>query len=178
MAKNAPRGDGRRIGAVKGRTQVENPSGHWTKRGPNGRFNGREERRRAVQGRDEGEVVTSKGEAVSLRGGAASLRAQIIRQAPREGHLCSSTGAGRPMQATHLDHRLNDAISKPASRDWPPGDIHLSRHYRSFVPADLPRTATSLSGSAWLAAQSRPPWGWVGLTGPNRACGKQQHPRV
>lgn len=38
MAKNAPRGDGRRIGAVKSRTQVKNPSGHWTKRGPNGRF--------------------------------------------------------------------------------------------------------------------------------------------
>ncbi len=38
MAKNAPTGDNRRIGAVKDRTQVQNPNGHWTKRGPDGKF--------------------------------------------------------------------------------------------------------------------------------------------
>lgn len=33
MAKNPPVGDGHRIGAVKGRSQVYNPrTGHWTKR--------------------------------------------------------------------------------------------------------------------------------------------------
>lgn len=33
MAKNAPTGDGRRIGAVKGRSQTYNPkTQHWTKR--------------------------------------------------------------------------------------------------------------------------------------------------
>lgn len=32
MAKNAPKGDGRRIGAVKGRSQFKTPSGHWAKR--------------------------------------------------------------------------------------------------------------------------------------------------
>lgn len=31
MAKNAPKGDGHRIGAVKGRTQFKTPSG-WAKR--------------------------------------------------------------------------------------------------------------------------------------------------
>lgn len=40
MAKNAPTGDGRRIGAVKDRSQVFNPkTGHWTKRdAASGRF--------------------------------------------------------------------------------------------------------------------------------------------
>ena len=40
MAKNAPTGDGRRIGAVKNRSQVLNPkTGHWTKRdAASGRF--------------------------------------------------------------------------------------------------------------------------------------------
>ena len=40
MAKNPPAGDGRRIGAVKERSQVLNPTtGHWTKRDANtGRF--------------------------------------------------------------------------------------------------------------------------------------------
>lgn len=33
MAKNAPRGDGRRIGAVRHRSQFQNPiNGHWYKR--------------------------------------------------------------------------------------------------------------------------------------------------
>lgn len=32
MAKNAPIGDGHRIGAVKNRTQTQTPSGHWVKR--------------------------------------------------------------------------------------------------------------------------------------------------
>lgn len=32
MAKNAPVGDGRRIGAVKSRSQTQTPSGHWVKR--------------------------------------------------------------------------------------------------------------------------------------------------
>ena len=42
MAVNKPYGDGRRIGAVKNRTQVLNPqTGIWTKRDPDtGRFYG------------------------------------------------------------------------------------------------------------------------------------------
>jgi hypothetical protein len=32
MAKNTPVGDGRRIGAVKSRSQTQTPSGHWVKR--------------------------------------------------------------------------------------------------------------------------------------------------
>lgn len=32
MAKNAPIGDGHRIGAVKNRSQTQTPSGHWVKR--------------------------------------------------------------------------------------------------------------------------------------------------
>jgi hypothetical protein len=33
MATNPPKGDGHRNGAVKGRSQVQNPvTGHWTKR--------------------------------------------------------------------------------------------------------------------------------------------------
>lgn len=32
MAKNAPVGDGRRIGAVKSRSQTQTHSGHWVKR--------------------------------------------------------------------------------------------------------------------------------------------------
>ena len=39
MAKNAPAGDGRRIGAVKGRSQTQTPSGHYVKRdAETGRF--------------------------------------------------------------------------------------------------------------------------------------------
>lgn len=39
MAKNAPIGDGRRIGAVRERSQTQTPSGHWVKRDANtGRF--------------------------------------------------------------------------------------------------------------------------------------------
>ncbi len=39
MAKNAPTGDGRRIGAVKGRSQTQTPSGHYVKRdAETGRF--------------------------------------------------------------------------------------------------------------------------------------------
>ena len=39
MAKNPPSGDGHRIGAVRGRTQVEHPNGHWIKRDADtGRF--------------------------------------------------------------------------------------------------------------------------------------------
>jgi hypothetical protein len=39
MAKNAPKGDGHRIGAVKQRSQVQNPQNNrWTKRGPDGKF--------------------------------------------------------------------------------------------------------------------------------------------
>ena len=39
MARNRPYGDGHRIGAVRDRSQVQNPSnGNWTKRGPDGRF--------------------------------------------------------------------------------------------------------------------------------------------
>ena len=32
MAKNPPVGDGQRKGAVKERSQVKNPNGHWIKR--------------------------------------------------------------------------------------------------------------------------------------------------
>lgn len=39
MAKNAPAGDGHRIGAVRGRSQTETPNGHWVKRdAATGRF--------------------------------------------------------------------------------------------------------------------------------------------
>jgi len=39
MAKNAPKGDGHRVGAVKKRSQVHNPQNNrWTKRGPDGKF--------------------------------------------------------------------------------------------------------------------------------------------
>ncbi len=39
MAKNAPKGDGHRIGAVKQRSQTYNPNNdRWTKRGPDGKF--------------------------------------------------------------------------------------------------------------------------------------------
>ena len=39
MAKNGKTGDGHRIGAVKDRTQVYNPTTEtWTKRGPDGKF--------------------------------------------------------------------------------------------------------------------------------------------
>ncbi len=39
MATNPPRGDNRRQGAVRGRSQVKNPNGHWTKRDTkSGRF--------------------------------------------------------------------------------------------------------------------------------------------
>lgn len=40
MAKNPPKGDGHRIGPVRGRTQVQNPvNGNWTKRDKdNGQF--------------------------------------------------------------------------------------------------------------------------------------------
>lgn len=32
MAKNPPSGDGHRVGAVKGRSQIQTPSGEWVKR--------------------------------------------------------------------------------------------------------------------------------------------------
>jgi hypothetical protein len=32
MAKNAPTGDGHRVGAVRGRSQVQAPNGNWVKR--------------------------------------------------------------------------------------------------------------------------------------------------
>lgn len=32
MAKNPPSGDGHRVGAVKGRSQTQTPSGAWVKR--------------------------------------------------------------------------------------------------------------------------------------------------
>lgn len=38
MAKNAPTGDNRRVGAVRDRSQTQTPSGNWVKRGPGGRF--------------------------------------------------------------------------------------------------------------------------------------------
>lgn len=39
MATNPPTGDGRRIGAVRERSQTQTPSGHWVKRDANtGRF--------------------------------------------------------------------------------------------------------------------------------------------
>ena len=39
MAKNAPYGDGKRIGAVKDRSQTKTPSGHYVKRdAETGRF--------------------------------------------------------------------------------------------------------------------------------------------
>lgn len=39
MAKNPPSGDGHRIGAVRERSQMQTPSGHWVKRDANtGRF--------------------------------------------------------------------------------------------------------------------------------------------
>ena len=39
MAKNAPRGDGRRIGAVRGRSQTRAPNGNYVKRNTaTGRF--------------------------------------------------------------------------------------------------------------------------------------------
>ena len=39
MATNPPTGDGRRIGAVKGRSQTKTPAGNWVKRDKgNGQF--------------------------------------------------------------------------------------------------------------------------------------------
>ncbi len=39
MAKNPPSGDGRRIGAVKQRSQTQTPAGNWVKRDSgSGRF--------------------------------------------------------------------------------------------------------------------------------------------
>ena len=39
MAKNAPVGDGRRVGAVRQRSQTKTGSGHWVKRdAKTGRF--------------------------------------------------------------------------------------------------------------------------------------------
>lgn len=39
MAKNNPPGDGQRIGAVRGRSQTQTPSGHYVKRdNDTGRF--------------------------------------------------------------------------------------------------------------------------------------------
>jgi len=39
MAKNKPYGDGHRVGAVKNRSQVQAPNGHWVKRdGVSGQF--------------------------------------------------------------------------------------------------------------------------------------------
>lgn len=39
MATNPPKGDGRRIGAVKDRSQTQTPSGNWVKRDKDtGRF--------------------------------------------------------------------------------------------------------------------------------------------
>ena len=39
MATNPPSGDGKRIGAVRKRSQTKTPSGHWVKRNANtGRF--------------------------------------------------------------------------------------------------------------------------------------------
>ena len=39
MAKNPPAGDGHRIGAVRGRSQTQTPSGNWVKRdAATGRF--------------------------------------------------------------------------------------------------------------------------------------------
>ncbi len=39
MATNPPKGDGRRKGAVKDRSQIQTPSGHWVKReSDTGRF--------------------------------------------------------------------------------------------------------------------------------------------
>jgi len=39
MAKNAPIGDGHRVGAVRGRSQTQTPSGHYVKRdAETGRF--------------------------------------------------------------------------------------------------------------------------------------------
>lgn len=32
MARNPPKGDGHRVGAVKGRSQAQTPSGNWVKR--------------------------------------------------------------------------------------------------------------------------------------------------
>ena len=38
MATNPPTGDGHRNGAVRERSQFQTPSGHWAKRGPDGRI--------------------------------------------------------------------------------------------------------------------------------------------
>ena len=39
MAKNPPSGDRRRVGAIRGRSQTQTPSGHWVKRdAATGRF--------------------------------------------------------------------------------------------------------------------------------------------
>lgn len=39
MATNPPKGDGHRNGAVRGRSQIQTPSGHYVKRNAeNGRF--------------------------------------------------------------------------------------------------------------------------------------------
>lgn len=39
MAVSKPKGDGHRIGAVRGRSQMQTPSGHWVKRNTEtGRF--------------------------------------------------------------------------------------------------------------------------------------------
>lgn len=32
MAKNDPKGDGHRIGAIRDRSQFQHPNGHWVKR--------------------------------------------------------------------------------------------------------------------------------------------------
>lgn len=51
MAVNKPTGDGRRIGAVRNRSQVYNPqTGHWTKRGPDGRFMGQKADQKPFKG--------------------------------------------------------------------------------------------------------------------------------
>jgi hypothetical protein len=39
VAKNAPPGDGHRVGAIKDRSQTQHPNGHWIKRDDDtGRF--------------------------------------------------------------------------------------------------------------------------------------------
>lgn len=39
MARNPPKGDGHRVGAVKERSQTQTPAGNWVKRDTNnGRF--------------------------------------------------------------------------------------------------------------------------------------------
>lgn len=60
MAKNPPPGDGHRIGAVRGRSQVKAPNGNWVKRDTQtGRFMDQKTDGKPLQGRPSREVSGS-----------------------------------------------------------------------------------------------------------------------